>query len=51
MHYGIYQCLLVGLAQLCYVAKVHVRNAAICQGKDVPRVGVPMEEPKLHNSQ
>jgi len=45
---SIYQGLLVGLAQLCYVAKVHICNAAIWHGKDVSWMWVPMEQPKLH---
>ena len=45
---GIYEGLFVGLAQLCYVAKVHICNAAIGHGKDVPRMWVPMKQPKLH---
>ncbi len=45
---GIYEGLLVGLAQLCYVAKVHICNAAIRHGKNVPWMWVPMEQPKLH---
>lgn len=50
VHNGINQDLLVALAQLCYIAEVHVCNSAIWHGKDVARMGVTMEQAKLHNT-
>lgn len=48
MHNGIDEGLLVGLTQLGHIAKVYIGNAAVCHGKNVARVGIPMEKPKLH---
>jgi hypothetical protein len=39
--------LLVAVAQLCHVAKVHVGDATITQAEDVSRVGVAVEQTKL----
>ena len=48
VHHGIDERLLVLLRHLSHIAKVYVRDAAVRQRKDVARVWVPMEQPKLH---
>mmetsp|Transcript_5494 Transcript_5494/g.9783 ORF Transcript_5494/g.9783 Transcript_5494/m.9783 type:complete len:213 (+) Transcript_5494:460-1098(+) len=44
MDHGIDQDLLVPLGDLGDVAKVHVRNAPVTHGEDVPRVWIPVEQ-------
>jgi len=47
MYNGVNQSLLVGLTQLCHIAKVHIGNAAIWHGENVAWMWVPMKQPKL----
>ena len=49
MYNGVDECLLVALAELCHIAKVDICNPAVWHGKDVPRMRVAMEQPKLHS--
>ena len=51
MHHGVNEGLLVAAAQLCHVAEVHVRNAAVVKREDVARVGVAVEESELWESE
>ena len=51
MHHRVDERLLVAAAQLCHVAEVHVRDAAVVQREDVTRVGVAVEESELWESE
>ena len=48
VHNSVDQRLLVLLRHLRHIAKVHVRDAAVPQSKNVARVRIPVEQPKLH---
>lgn len=47
MHDSIDQNLLVGLAELCHIAKINISDAAVPKSENVSRVRVPMEQPEL----